>query len=200
MYGRWPLQERVSKHNTAPQMFIELDSDFGPRERLLTWKAAPPCTDVFTSSVSVYETCSAQSEITHMDVISMTWVSSQATDAGTDEVCRPSGWFCGLGWWVVVAVGVAMRLAFGRLGIWWASVRCLVLVGGVALGVNLGGNPARKNHFHMGRTVWLPRTSREGGVGSVLLLTCIYEEWCLFINYLKWTAGTPSVCGLNFPL
>ncbi len=64
-------------------------------------------------------------------------------------------------------------------------VRCLVLVGGVALGVNLGGNPARKNHFHMGRAVWLPRTSREGGVRSVLLLTCIYEEWCLFINYLK---------------
>lgn len=95
------LCRRVSKHNTAPQMFIELDSDFGPRERLLTLKAAPPCTDVFTSSVSVYETCSAQSEITRMDVISMTWVPSRATDAGTDEVCGQSGWFCRLGWWLV---------------------------------------------------------------------------------------------------
>lgn len=61
----------------------------------------------------------------------------------------------------------------------------------------LWGNPAWKNHFHMERAVWLPRTSREGVVGLDWLLRSIYEQCCLFINYLKWTAGTPSLCGLN---
>lgn len=122
-------------------------------------------------------------------------------DAGVVSGYRCRDWLGLRAVWGVVrtglvgggSIGVAMRLAFGRLGIWWAPVRCLVLVGGVALGLNLGGNPAWKNHFHMGQAVWLLQTSRGGGVGSILLSTCVYEERCLFINYLKWTAGTPSV-------
>ncbi len=48
-----------------------------------------------------------------------------------------------------------------------------------------GKSCLEKKFFHMGQAVWLLRTSREEGVGLVLLLTCIYEEWCMFINYLK---------------
>lgn len=183
MYGRWPLQERVSKYNTAPQMFIELDSDFDPRERLLTWKAAPPCTDVFTSSVSVYEIRSAQSEIVRTDVTSI--ISG----------CRCRDWrgfAVHLGGFAVLGVRLArylmVRCTLSGSGGWRSAWR------------EPWGNPAWKNDFHMEWAVWLPLTSKEGAVGLVWLMRGIYEQCCLFINYLKWTAGTPSLYGLNSPV
>lgn len=174
-------------------MVIELDCDFDPRECLSTWKAAPPCTDVFTSSVSVYKTCSAQFEIACIDVTSMTWASSRAADAGTDEVCGPSGWFCGCG----DAVGSHMDL--------YLMVHCMLSgSGGCSAWREPWGKSCLKKSLPYGTSspaaVGLPQRSRKGGVENGWFLRCIYEQSCLFINYLKWTTGTPSLCGLNSPL
>lgn len=172
---------------TAPQMFIDADSDFGPRELLF----------FDMKGGSSLHRCLHFICFCLENLLGPIW---NHTCRCYEHDVRVGGlWTV----WVVLRL-LGLRLALGWLGIWWACVLCcLVLVGGVRLGVNLRGNPAPKiasiwesscgSGFH-------GQAEKEGGVGLVLLLKRMYGECCLFINYLKWRAGTPSSCGLSSPL
>ncbi len=194
------LCRREFQAQHRPSDVYSLDRDFGPREHLLTWKAAHPCTvclPSFTSSVSCLWNLLCQ-------ILIITY-GCYKHGRGAVSGYRMQG-FLGLrgpSWGVLADWGLVgggshrcgNGLAFGRLGIWWSPVCVWFCVGGVALWLEPWGKSLLGKKIP---SIWdksvRASTDKQGRRCWISFAVDMHLwEWCMFINYLKWTAGTPSV-------